>query len=371
VKAGTNLKSFQPGFITFPGTTVKPSTPANFTSGPVKYTVSMPGKAPVTYNVSAKELGNPVLDGYYADPDVIYSNKTGKYYIYPTSDGFTNWAGTYFKAFSSPDLVNWKDEGVILDLNKDVSWAKRNAWAPCIIEKKLGGQYKYFYYFTAAQKIGVAVSDNPTGPFFDSGKPLIEKFPEGITNGQQIDPDVFTDPRSGKSYLYWGNSYMAGAELNEDMVSIKTGTTTVMTPDKTFREGTHVLYRNGTYYFLWSEDDTRSENYKVRYGTANSPLGNITVPKENLVIAKDTAAGIYATGHNATIQVPGKDEWYIVYHRFNYPKGILMGSAAGYNRVVCIDRLVFRADGSIQPVKPTHEGVKKPGSISKSVTRKK
>ena len=259
---------------------------------------------------------NPVLKGLYADPDILYAEKTGKFYIYPTSDGFNNWSGTYFKCFSSGDLVNWKDEGVILDLEKDVAWAKTNAWAPCIVEKKINGQYKYFYYFTAAQKIGVAVADNPTGPFVDLGKPLIDKRPEGITRGQVIDPDVFTDPVTGKSYLYWGNGFMAGAELNDDMISLKPGTLTILTPDNTFREGTHVLYRNGTYYFLWSENDTRDADYRVRYGTANAPLGKIKIPASNLVIAKDTTQGIYATGHNSTIQIPGKDKWYSVYHRF-------------------------------------------------------
>src|SRR5690606_31858179 len=102
---------------------------------------------------------NPALKGLYADPDIIYSNKTGKYYIYPTSDGYTGWSGTYFKTFSSDDLKQWKDEGTILTLGKDVKWADRNAWAPCIIERKAGDSYKYYYYFTAAQKIGVAVSD--------------------------------------------------------------------------------------------------------------------------------------------------------------------------------------------------------------------
>jgi hypothetical protein len=358
VKPGTSLRAFDPEFTAFPGVTLTPQGPQDFTKGPVTYTVTIQGQAPQTFEVSARENANPVLGGLYADPDVLYSEKTGKFYIYPTSDGFTGWSGTYFKAFSSDDLVHWKDEGVILDLNKDVSWANKNAWAPTIIEKKINGAYKYFYYFTAAQKIGVAVADNPTGPFVDSGKPLIDAYPEGVTGGQQIDPDVFTDPKTGKSYLYWGNGYMAGAELNEDMVSIKPGTTKIMTPDKTFREGAHVFCRNGTYYFLWSEDDTRSENYSVRYGTSSTPLGKIKVPENNLVIAKDTAAGIYATGHNSVLQVPGKDEWYIVYHRFNYPKGISMGSAAGYNREVSIDKLEFNSDGSIRQVKPTHEGVK-------------
>jgi len=358
VKAAISLNPFNPEFISFPGIKITPATAQNFTAGPVKYTVTIKGKGAQTYEVAATKNRNPVLDGYYADPDILYAEKTGKFYIYPTSDGFDNWAGTYFKAFSSDNLVDWRDEGIILNLNKDISWAKRNAWAPCIIEKKINGKYKYFYYFCAAQKIGVAVADNPTGPFVDSGKPLLDKYPEGITGGQQIDPDVFTDPKTGKSCLYWGNGYMAGAELNDDMISIKPGTTKVLTPDASFREGVYVIYRKGIYYFMWSEDDTRSENYRVRYGTSDAPLGKITIPESNLVIAKDTAAGIYGTGHNSVIQIPGKDEWYIVYHRFNYPMGITMGEAAGYNREVCIDKLEFNGDGSIKQVKATHEGVK-------------
>ncbi|GAB2806495.1 glycoside hydrolase family protein [Ferruginibacter profundus] len=358
VKPGTKLNAFDPAFTNLPGINVKPAAPQNFTTSTVQYNVTIKGQQPQQWKVAVTENHNPVLDGYYADPDIMYSEKNKKFYIYPTSDGFTNWSGTYFKTFSSPDLVHWKDEGVILDLDKGVSWAKKNAWAPCILEKKTDGKYKYFFYFTAAQKIGVAVADDPAGPFTDTGKPLVDKYPEGITGGQQIDPDIFTDPKSGKTYLYWGNMYMACAELNEDLVSIKAGTLKIITPDKSFREGTTVFYRNGKYYFLWSEDDTRSENYKVRYGTADSPDGSITIAANNLVIAKDTAAGIYATGHNSILQIPGTDEWYIVYHRFNYPNGINMGRAAGYNREVCIDKLEFNADGSIKQVQPTHKGIK-------------
>ncbi|MDR3244852.1 MAG: family 43 glycosylhydrolase [Prevotellaceae bacterium] len=296
---------------------------------------------------------NPVLTGYYADPEILYSNKTHKYYLYPTSDGFDGWKGFYFKTFSSANLTDWKDEGVILDLKKDVSWADRNAWAPCIIEKKVKTGYKYYYYFTAAQKIGVAVADDPAGTFTDSGIPLIDFKPEGVKGGQEIDPDVFTDPKSGKSYLYWGNGYLAVAELNKDMISIKKNTIKVMTPDKTFREGVYVFYRNGIYYFLWSEGDTRSEDYRVRYATSTSPTGTLTIPNDNLVLSKDSSKGIYGTGHNSILQISGKDEWYIVYHRFNRPDGIKMGSAAGFHREVCIDRLEFNDDGSIKPVNVT------------------
>ncbi|MDR2955573.1 MAG: family 43 glycosylhydrolase [Prevotella sp.] len=296
---------------------------------------------------------NPVLEGYYADPEILYSNKTNKYYLYSTSDGFDGWGGYYFKTFSSDNLKNWKDEGVILDLKKDVSWADRNAWAPCIIEKKVKGGYKYYYYFTAAQKIGVAVADDPAGSFVDSGKALIDFKPEGVQGGQEIDPDVFADPKTGKSYLYWGNGYMAVAELNKDMVSIKKNTIKVMTPDKTFREAIEVFYRNGLYYFLWSEDDTRSENYRVRYATSTSPTGPLTIKENNLILSKDPAKGIYGTGHNSVIQIPGKDEWYIVYHRFNRPNGIHMGDAAGFHREVCIDKMEFDENGNIQVITPT------------------
>ena len=183
---------------------------------------------------------------------------------------------------------------------------------------------------------------------------------KGVTGGQNIDPDVFYDPRSGKTYLYWGNCFMAVAELNEDMMSIRPETVRVITPkDGTFREGTCVFYRQGKYYFLWSEDDTRSEDYRVRYGMADSPLGPIQIPDNNLILAKNPDLGIFGTGHNSVLQIPGKDEWYIVYHRFCRPDGIHMGDAAGYHREVCIDRMNFEADGTIQKIIPTLEGLGK------------
>ena len=358
VKVGTAVKSFDPEFLLFPGISISPKGPYDFSKGPVKLKISLPGIQPKIYEVTASVDLNPVLNGYYADPEILYSNKTKKYHLYPTSDGFNGWSGTYFKTFSSPDLADWKDEGVIIDLPKDVSWANRNAWAPTIAEKKIGDKYKYYYYFTAAQKIGVAVSDDPSGPFKDSGKALISGKPKGIKDGQEIDPDVFTDPKTGKSYLYWGNGYLAVALLNEDMISIDSSTLEVITPDRTFREGTEVFYRKGKYYFLWSQNDTRDADYGVRYGTSDSPTGKISIPANNLILSKDESQAIYATGHNSVIQVPGKDEWYIVYHRFTRPAGISMGESAGYNREVCIDKMEFDAEGNIKVVKPTLKGIK-------------
>ncbi|PHQ28932.1 family 43 glycosylhydrolase [Leeuwenhoekiella nanhaiensis] len=359
VYPGTSLTDFDPKLLAFPGVQVEQKSGQNFENAPVSYTLSLPDGTTTTYAVEAEIAGNPVLNGYYADPEIIYSNKDQKFYLYPTSDGFDGWSGKYFKTFSSTDLINWKDEGVILDLTKDVSWANRNAWAPCIAERKIDGKYQYFYYFSAAQQIGLAVADDPAGPYKDLGEAFVGEKPEAIKRGggQIIDPDVFYDPQSGKSYFYWGNGYMAGAELNDDMRSMKEETITEMTPDGTYREGTEVFFRNGKYYFMWSEDDTRSPNYRVRYATADSPLGPLNIPDDNLVIMKDEEQEIYGTGHNSVINVPGTDDWYIVYHRFTRPKGIAMGSPAGFNREVSIDKLTFAEDGSIVPVKPTLQGI--------------
>lgn len=314
-----------------------------------------------------EELGelpkNPILPGFHADPEILFSKQTGKYYIYSTTDGQPGWGGWYFTVFSSTDLKEWKDEGVMLDLRStQVSWANGNAWAPCIEEKLIDGKYKYFFYYSGnpvkggGKEIGVAIADHPTGPFKDLGHPIITKSPTG--HGQQIDVDVFTDPVSGKPYLYWGNGYMAGAELNPDMVSVKRNTITVMTPeggtlkDYAFREAAYVFYRKGLYYFLWSVDDTGSPNYHVAYGTSTSPLGPIKVAKDPIVLIQDAKKDIYGPAHNSVIRVPGTDEWYIVYHRIN-KNFIEREKGPGWHREVCIDKLEFNEDGTIKRVVPS------------------
>lgn len=349
VRYGTDIESFDPQFVTSPGCKFTPTGPQDFSNGAINYTALIDGLGSKTYAVNVQVDNNPVLEGFYADPEILFSYKTKKFYLYPTSDGFVGWSGSYFKTFSSKDLVNWTDEGVILNLPTDVRWGTYNAWAPSIVEKKVNGAYKYYYYFVAAGNVGVAVADNPTGPFVDSGKKLADN----------IDPDVYSDTITGKSYLYWGNTTLYAAELNADMISINTSTKVTITPkDGTFREGIYVIKRQGTYYFFWSEDDTRSANYRVRYGTSTSPLGPITIPSNNLILSKDAIAGIYGTGHNSVVQIPGRDEWYMVYHRFTRPRGISMqGDSAGYFREVCIDKLEFNADGSVKKVQPTVQGI--------------
>jgi hypothetical protein len=278
---------------------------------------------------------SPVIKGLYGDPNIAYLN--GRYYLYPTTDGYGGWSGSRFKAFSSTDLVNWTDHGTILDLGPQISWADDRAWAPTIAHRN----NRYYFYFSAATNIGVATSTSPTGPFTDPlGRPLV---PAGFRSGQMIDPHAFTDT-DGQSYLYWGNGSAYAVRLNADMISFDAPQVrTFILPN--FREAPFVFKRNATYYMTYSVDDTRSENYHVEYATGTSPFGPWT--HRGTILAKNLALGIKGPAHQSVVKAPDSDTWYIAYHRFAIPAG------DGTNREITVDPLRFNADGTIQPVTPT------------------
>jgi beta-xylosidase len=282
--------------------------------------------------VSQKLPPAPVLPGYHADPHAAVFD--GTYYIYPTTDGYEGWGSTSFSCFSSKDLIHWENRGVILQLGVDVKWAQKNAWAPCIAQKN----GKYFYYYSAQQQVGVAVADKPTGPFTDPlGKALVGR---NAYRCQSIDPMVFVDD-DGSAYLYFGQGKCNVVKLHEDMISYDPNEVRQITPPG-YNEGSFVLKRNGKYYLMWSEFDTRDPRYSVAYATSDSPMGPFTKAKDNPILkAKDMVLG---AGHHSVVQVPGKDEYYIVYHRFAIPDG------TGYKRETCISPMRFDADGKILPV---------------------
>lgn len=362
VESGTDLTAFDPQFILKPGTTIEPQGAQDFSQGAVSYTTTA-GTTSRTYQVKVYPCANPILPDFHADPEVLFSKKTGRFYVYPTTDGYDGWGGYSFDVFSSPDLVHFQNEGTILNLAQggDAPWASGNAWAPCIEEKWMDGQWKYYFFFSAhnasvgAKTLSVAVADSPTGPFKAAEKPLFTT----TSGGQMIDSDVFTDPVSGQTYLYYGNGRMHYRLLSDDMMSV-VGQEYDITPSGgslstyAYREGTYVFYRNGLYYFLWSVDDTGAQNYHVAYGTSTSPKGPIKVATKPIVIIQDANSKIYGTGHNSILNIPGTDDWYIVYHRINKS---YLSNGPGYHREVCIDKLTFAEDGTINQVTPTHEGI--------------
>jgi beta-xylosidase len=280
----------------------------------------------------AQQAPKPILPDVYADPHIAVFNKT--YYIYPTTDGFEGWGSDKFTCWSSKDLVTWKNEGVILDLKKDLTWAKERAWAPAIAEKN----GKYYYYYSADTNIGVAIGDKPTGPFKDPlGKPLIAK---GQYQAQSIDPMVLVDD-DGQAYLYFGQGRCYIVKLNADMISFDPNNVISYKPEG-YNEGSFAFKRKGKYYLMWSEYDTRDPRYSVAYGVSDSPMGPFVKGDKNPVLKG--SGEVKGAGHHSVVKVPNKDEWYIVYHRFKIPDG------NGYNRETCISSMYFDKDGNILPV---------------------
>jgi beta-xylosidase len=302
-----------------------------------------------------KTSGNPVFPGWYADPEgIIFNNpKGGKdYWIYPTySAPYED--QVFFDAFSSKDLVTWKKHEKVLD-TLHVKWAKKAVWAPSIIEK----DKKYFMFFGAndiqsdkeSGGIGVAVADKPEGPFKDYlGKPLIDKFHNGA---QPIDQFVFKD-KDGQHYLYYGGwKHCNVAKLKNDFtgfIPFEDGKIFREITPASYVEGPFMFIRNGKYYFMWSEGGWTGPNYSVAYAISDSPFG----PFERIgkILQQDPKVATGA-GHHSIIQVPGKDKWYIVYHRRP------LTETDGNHRVTCVDLMTFDEKGFINPVKITNEGVK-------------
>ncbi|MCH6229954.1 family 43 glycosylhydrolase [Microbacterium sp. CFH 31415] len=355
VVKGTDLTALAPTFSTAPGVTVSPTSGTVVDlSSPVTYTLSEPDGGTTTWTIEARVVNSPVLPGLYADPNIAVFGDT--YYIYATTDGYAGWGGKDFYVWSSKNLVDWErsDEPFLtLDgANGNVPWATGNAWAPTIIQR----DGKYYFYFSGhnaalnRKTIGVAVGDSPEGPFVAQPSAMILNNEE-VTSGQAIDPAAFHDPVTGTWYLGWGNGGNAAvlAELNDDMISLKTGTYQRINGLTNFREGVFFNYRQGLYHLTYAIDDTGSENYRVGYATATSMNGPWTY--RGVILQKDLSLGIKGPGHSSIINVPGTDDWYIAYHRFAIPGG------DGNHRETTIDKLEFGADGLIKPVVPTLESV--------------
>jgi len=281
--------------------------------------------------------GNPVIPGYFADPEIrIFRDR---YWIFPTTDDNPKEAS--FQAFSSPDLRRWRAEGRVLTFAEMPWTTNRLAWAPSVVERR----GRYYMYFGAGdgKGLGVAVADRPNGPYRDAlGKPLVADYPHGA---QPIDPMVYQE--KGRAYLFFGgHRHCVVAELNPDMVSLKTPFKEI-TPEG-YVEGPFLFKRKGTYYLSWSEGNWMDTTYSVAYAKSSSPLGPF---KRIGTILKGDDRIATGAGHHSVVQLPGRDEWVIAYHRRPVPDQV-----PGH-RVVCLEPLRFDAKGDILPVTLTNEGV--------------
>lgn len=287
---------------------------------------------------------NPIIQtNYTADPaPLVYKDRL---YVYTTHDedestwfNMNNW-----RVYSTNDMVNWTDHGVILSYH-DFEWAKGDAWAPQCVEK----DGKFYMYIPAISKannkpaIGVAVADSPLGPFYDPlGKPLVQ------TEWGDIDPTVFIDD-DGEAHMYWGNPKLKYVKLNQDMISYSGDVVEVPMVEKSFgkregdaqrpteyEEGPWLYKRNQLYYLFWPGGPLPEF---IGYSTSKSPQG----PWEygGVVMAREGGA---FTNHPGVVDFRGKT--YFFYHNAALPGG------TGFTRSVAVEELTFNKDGSISPIK--------------------
>jgi beta-xylosidase len=248
-----------------------------------------------------------------------------------------------YHVFSSENLTDWTDHGVILD-QKDVPWGDPKAysmWAPDAIEK----DGKYYFYFPTRRRgaesgeagfsIGVAIADNPEGPYVPQAEPI-----EGVVG---IDPNVFID-EDGQAYFYWSRDKIYGAKLKDNMLELASEPKIFNEiPKKGHIEGPFVFEREGIYYLTYPHVANNTE--RLEYATGKDPLGPFT---HRGVIMDESPTGVW-TNHHSIVEF--KDQWYLFYHHNE------LSPDFDKNRSIMADSLFFNPDGTIQKVIPTLRGV--------------
>ncbi len=291
---------------------------------------------------------NPVIrDQYTADPSARVFNDT--VYLYPSHDilategkGRPGWfCMEDYHVFSTTNLTNWKDYGVIISQNK-VPWVNTKAfamWAPDCAYKN----GKYYFYFPSPSKsngfsrgfsIGVAVSDHPYGPFIPQAEP--------IKDVHGIDPCVLID-KDGQAYLIWAAGKFFIVKLKPDMLEIE-GKPRIIEgmPSKGLIEGPFMFERNGIYYLTYPHVQDTTE--RLEYATSDSPMGHFKVRG----VLMDATPDCWT---NQCSVIKFKNQWYLFYHHND------LSPHFDKNRSVRIDSMFFNEDGTINKVTPTLRGV--------------
>ena len=315
---------------------------------------------------------NPVIrDQFTADPTArVFNNKV---YLYPSHDIVPpegqrqDWfCMEDYHVFSSENLTDWTDHGMIIS-QTTVPWGNPGGysmWAPDCVQKN----GKYYFYFPNAPKegrgfaIGVATADRPEGPFTCEAEPI-----KGVTG---IDPCVLVD-NDGKAYIYWSGMGIRGARLKDNMKEVEGPLQEMKMPRREgfpemppmmvagqqmeglpdgFKEGPHAFRRGDWYYltFPWVRGDTsggKNPTETLAYAMSKSPLGPWDFKG---IIMAEHANGCW-TNHHSFAEYKG--QWYLFYHHNDFSPN------DDKRRSVCIDKVAFNADGTIQEVKPTMRGV--------------
>lgn len=213
-------------------------------------------------NVNAQR---PIIQTKYtADPAPMVYNDTVFLYTTHDEDDAEGFKMQDWLLYTSTDMVNWTDYGVVASL-KSFDWVKRDngAWAEQVVERN--GKF-YMYCPIHGNGIGVLVSDSPYGPFKDPlGKPLVWQK----EHWDDIDPTVFID-EDGQAYMYWGNPSCYYVKLNEDMISYSGDIVKLKETPEHYQEGPWFYKRNGYYYLAFASTCCPEG---IGYAMSDSPTG--------------------------------------------------------------------------------------------------
>ena len=335
-----------------------------------------------TAEMSLPSYTNP-LNVEFGDPYIL-DNEDGTYYMYGTGSG----AKDGFVTYSSTNLVDWTLEKQVYTGNTESAWNVANFWAPEVYKMK----GKYYLFFSADWKnnptnelenfkIGVAVSDSPTGPFvdlkdeplFDPGYPIIDANVFKDDNGRYylyysracyknpVESDIATWAKEEGLYDEIEESWVYGVELQPDFKGVIGEPVLLLSPPKSmddvnaewesrsitskevnrrWTEGSFTFKHKDTYYMMYSANHFAGENYAVGYATASHPLGPYTKAANNPVLQKNTSTGgeVTGTGHNMVLFLED-NSMLCVYHGRT--------KVTGNNRVVFMDKMHIEEDGTL------------------------
>ncbi|MGN6366163.1 family 43 glycosylhydrolase [Asticcacaulis taihuensis] len=293
-------------------------------------------------------VGAPISTRFNGDPSPHYFK--GRYYLYATNDQDNSgkyWDSTDWRVFSSKDLEHWQDDGSFLSVSV-FKWARPDAkaWAPEAAYRN--GKY-YYYAPVGGDKIGVAVSKSPEGPFVDArGDALIDKARDANAGAEPIDPTVLIDD-DGQAYLAFGTRVPKIVKLKRDMIHTDGPIMDLVItgfpsddPKKKYGEAPFFHKHNGLYYFSFSTGWPG----QIVYATSKSPMG----PYAYRGVILDYLP--ISTNHQAIIERQGKS--WLFYHNSLLPGG------GDYRRSIAIEPMIYNPDGTINEVHPTAPAVTRP-----------
>lgn len=341
-----------------------------------------------TNSTTVIEYSNP-LSVKYGDPFILRASD-GKYYMYGT-DG----SAPGFKVYESDNLSDWKYVKMAYEGAKESSWTKDCYWAPEVYERN----GKYYMFFSANWKynpnneeevfrIGVAVSDSPTGPFTDMSDAPI--FDPGYPI---IDANVYFDDQNDKTYLYYSRccykhpveseiadwakgkgwfdeieeSWIYGVEMKPDFSGVigepvlllrppvemsdkqaewESRSVTAKEVNRRWTEGSYILKHKDTYYMLYSANYFGGQYYAVGYATSKNPLGPFSKAENNPILEKNNEQGgdVTGTGHCMVLNI-SDNQMLCVYHART--------TKTGNDRVVFMDTMEILDDGILVVYGPT------------------